>query len=158
MLVAAWIVLGGFVDLAPGSPAKAAGNKRIARVEGNLLRCTNVRREKHGLKRLRVGRALKRAARSHARNMARQGFFDHTDPAGRGPSERVALFKPREHFKAIGENIAAGQPSATAACRAWMDSSGHRANLLGPYNRIGLGFWPGGTYGRYYVQVFARAR
>lgn len=55
------------------------------------------------------------------------------------------------------ENIAAGQPSAASACRSWMDSPGHRANILGNYNRIGLGFWSGGTYGRYYVQVFARA-
>jgi uncharacterized protein YkwD len=89
--------------------------------------------------------------------MVRHHFFDHIDHRGRGPAERVALFNPKEHFSSIGENIAAGQPSAAAACRDWMDSPGHRANILAAYNRIGVGFWSGGTYGRYYVQVFARA-
>ena len=162
-LVAHWLMIGGFADLAPasdpGPSASAAGKKRLAaKVERRLLRCTNVRREKNGLKPLRVATALKRAARFHAKNMVRQGFFDHTDHRGRGPAERVALFKPKQRLLAIGENIAAGQGSARSACSSWMASSGHRQNILGNYNRIGLGFWSGGTSRRYYVQVFARAR
>lgn len=154
------LVSGGVVAIAPGSPtARAAGKKELAHtVERRLLRCTNVRRQKHGLKPLRIGTALKRAARFHAKNMVRHHFFDHIDHKGRGPAERVALFHPKERFSAIGENIAAGQPSAAAACRDWMDGAGHRANILGRYNRIGLGFWSGGDWGRYYVQVFARTR
>jgi uncharacterized protein YkwD len=141
----------------PGPAASSAGKRQLAaRVERRLRRCTNVRREKNGLRPLRVATALKRAARLHAKNMVRHGFFDHTDHRGRGPAERVALFKPKERLHSIGENIAGGQPSAAAACRSWMGSPGHRANILGRYSRIGLGFWSGGVYGRYYVQVFAK--
>ena len=119
--------------------------------------CTNLRRRKHGLRPLKLARALRHAARMHARNMVRHRFFGHTDYKGRTASDRVARFNPDIRIRAIGENLAFGQDSAAAACRAWMRSSGHRANILGRYNRIGLGFWPGGEWGRYYVQVFARA-
>jgi uncharacterized protein YkwD len=140
-----------------GPFAAAAGKRKLARkVERRLLRCTNVRREKHGLRRLRIATALRRAARLQAKSMARHGYFDHVDHRGRGPTERVALFKPRYKLHWIGENLAAGYPTAAAACRAWMRSGGHRANMLGRYTRIGLGFWRGGDWGRYYVQVFAR--
>jgi uncharacterized protein YkwD len=59
---------------------------------------------------------------------------------------------------AIGENIAGGQHSANAVCKAWMGSGEHRANMLGRYNRIGAGYWPGGYYRRYFAVDFARAR
>ena len=56
----------------------------------------------------------------------------------------------------IGENIAAGYPSAAAACEGWMHSAGHRANILGrDYTALGTGFARSSKYGRYYVQVFA---
>jgi len=160
-LIAAWIVLGGFVDLAPGKAHSAglAGKRaRAHRVERELRQCVNVRRHKHGLKRLRVAQALKRAARLHAKNMAHHGFFGHVDQKGRDPGDRISLFHPKLRFVAIGENIAGGQGGANAVCRAWMGSSGHRANILGHYNRIGAGFWPGGYYRRYFVVEFARAR
>jgi uncharacterized protein YkwD len=156
------VALGDSQPVAPaasdgGPVASAAGKRQLAaRVERRLFRCTNVRRRKNGLRPLRKATALKRAARFHAKNMARHGFFSHTDHRGRGPGDRVALFKPKERLHSIGENIAAGYPSAAAACRAWMGSGGHRANILGHYSRIGLGFWSGGTYGSYFVQVFAR--
>jgi uncharacterized protein YkwD len=94
----------------------------------------------------------------HAHNMARHHFFDHTDQAGREPWDRIALFHPKEHYVAIGENIAAGQRSARTACAAFMHSPEHRDNMLGSYNRVGAGFWHGGPYRRYYVLDFARAR
>jgi uncharacterized protein YkwD len=162
VLLAIWILAGGFVDLAPGAgapTATTAGKRKLAaRVERRLLRCTNDRRERNGLKPLRVARALKRAARFQAKNMARLGFFGHIDHRGRGPGERVALFKPRLRFTMVAENIAAGQRTAASACSAWMTSGVHRKSMLGHWNRIGVGFWKGGTYGRYYVQEFARVR
>ncbi|MGC1851240.1 MAG: CAP domain-containing protein, partial [Solirubrobacterales bacterium] len=104
---------------------------------------------------LRQSRALARAARLHADNMARFGFFDHTDPQGRGVGERVAIFDRAHRFVGLGENIAAGYRSAALTCREWMNSSGHRGNILSPtYTHLGVGFAGGGPYGRYYVQVF----
>ncbi len=89
--------------------------------------------------------------------MALHDFFAHTDPQGRGPAERVELFDGGHEYTYVGENIAAGYPSVSVACDAWMNSSGHRANILGEsYTEIGAGFSRGGEYGRYYVQVFAK--
>ena len=141
-----------------GGPVATTSWASVERVERKLRRCTNAHREANGLRPLWARRALNRAAHIHARNMARHHFFDHVDQKSRDTRDRVALFQPREKFVAIGENIAAGQRTARAACRAWMNSSGHRAVMLGPYNRIGGGFARGGPYRRYFVLVFARAR
>lgn len=146
----------GDEDRALAGIATSSGRKAI---EGGILGCANRNRRARGLDRLRANRALNRAARFHARNMARQRFFEHTDPQGRGAGDRVALFDRAGRFDYIGENIAAGYRSPLEACRDWMTSSGHRRNILTPrYNRIGVGFSRGGPYGRYYVQVFARVQ
>jgi uncharacterized protein YkwD len=121
-----------------------------------VLDCTNRERARRGLPELRSHRALRRAAQLHARNMLRYRFFSHDDPFGRSPSARVALFQRGSGFSSIGENIAAGYHTARAACRGWLDSPGHRANILNRrYTRIGIGFaGGGGGYGTYFVQNF----
>lgn len=85
--------------------------------------------------------------------MLREGFFDHTDPAGRGPSERVARVS-RRRWTAIGENIAAGFANPARTCGRWRRA--HLANMLKRgYTHIGAGYAHGSRgYGRYYVQVF----
>ena len=86
-----------------------------------------------------------------------QGFFDHEDPAGNGPADRVKRFAKRRYV-IVGENIAAGFDSTGATCRGWMNSPGHRANILRHelHAAIGAGYASGDSeYGRYYVQVFA---
>jgi len=147
-------------------PAQAASGRRAigskatgpVAIERAIRGCANRNRRAAGLPPLRASGVLGKAARLHARNMAVEGFFDHTDPRGRGPAERVAIFDRENAFTFIGENIAAGYPSAGVACRGWMNSSGHRANILGTqYTTIGAGFARGGPYGRYYVQVFGRS-
>ncbi len=99
---------------------------------------------------------LDRAARLHARRMLAQGFFDHQGPSGDGPVDRVKRFAKRRYV-IVGENIAAGYESTAAACKGWMNSSGHRANILrSSFTRVGGGFASGSRHlGRYYVQVFA---
>jgi uncharacterized protein YkwD len=121
--------------------------------ERRIVTCANHERSLRGIAPLDTSSALAKAARFHANNMARHGFFDHTDPWGRDPGDRVALFDSRSWL--IGENIAAGYRSVTAACRGWMASEGHRENILDPsYEYIGGGFAKGGEYDRYYVQEF----
>jgi len=85
--------------------------------------------------------------------MLQQGFFDHTDPQGRGPRERVARAS-RRHWVAVAENIAAGYSSPARTCARW--NRAHRANMLRRrYTHIGAGYARGPRgYGRYYVQVF----
>lgn len=155
--------LGSAAESLAGKPAEAATSAKqgpVLRAERRIRRCANVRRSKNGVRRVRTARKLNRAARLHARNMARHGFFDHTDHRGRSPYDRVGIFD-RGHriFSSVGENIAAGYGSVRAACRGWMKSGGHRANILERgWTHIGAGFARGGPYGRYYVQVFARKR
>lgn len=142
----------GAVGADPAAPVASH-----ARVESAIRDCANRNRRAVGLEPLQAGQVLSRAARLQARNMAREHFFDHTDRQGRGPQERVEIFDREHRYTLVGENIAAGYGSAAAACEGWMKSPGHRANILGQdYTAIGTGFFRGGDYGRYYVQVFAK--
>jgi uncharacterized protein YkwD len=148
-----FLLVGAAGALAAESAERSPGQ---AAPEHSIRACANRHRRAAGLEALLPSRALSKAARLHARNMARQHFFDHVDPQGRGPEDRVAIFDREQRYTPVGENIAAGYPSAAAACEGWMHSAGHRANILGrEYTALGTGFSRGGDYGRYYVQVFA---
>lgn len=158
----AGVVVALFVALCSGltsrgqeqATAATGGTPRVA-AERGIRGCANRERRDSGLAPLALSKPLARAARLHARNMARLGFFEHADPQGRGVGERVAIFDRARRFTYIGENIAAGQGSAGSACDSWMGSAGHRANILNPeFTHIGAGFASGGPYRRYYVQVF----
>jgi uncharacterized protein YkwD len=139
---------GASLSAGSSSPGRAAAERLIRE-------CANRNRRARGLGELGSSQPLSRAARLQAKNMARLGFFDHTDPQGRGVGERVAIFDRAHRFVYIGENIAAGYPSPAAACTGWMHSPGHKQNILNPtFTHIGGGFASGGPYGRYYVQVF----
>jgi uncharacterized protein YkwD len=134
--------------------ARLTERRSVSAVERSIRGCVHSQREWAGLPPLRADAALNQAARRHARNMARFGFFDHDDPWGRGPAERVALYTD-VFADFVGENIAAGDRTAAAACRSWMASPGHRENILyDEYTAVGAGFARGGLYGYYYVQDF----
>jgi uncharacterized protein YkwD len=140
-------------------PGKAKRAGVVATMERGIRLCANSRRRGAGLRPLNYGSGLSDAARRHAHSMARAGFFDHVDPSGRGPADRVAALVGGAAFSMIGENIAAGQPGARSTCRSWMQSEGHRANILNPaFTNIGGGFAMGGPYSRYYVMVLGSHR
>ncbi|MCA9606449.1 MAG: CAP domain-containing protein [Myxococcales bacterium] len=81
---------------------------------------------------------LRLAARLHSTNMGENGFFDHTDPEGRGPGERVAEVGFRGSY--VGENIARGQATPEEVVDAWMHSEGHCRNIMNPrYHFLGVG-------------------
>jgi uncharacterized protein YkwD len=137
---------------------RAQAGDATVKAERLIRRCANRQRAKRGIPVLRPDSSLGRAARAHARAMLRQGFFDHTDPAGKGPTERVARVSARR-WATVGENIAAGFANADLTCARWKRA--HRANMLKrSYTHIGAGYAQGPRgYGRYYVQVFGtRAR
>ena len=142
-----------------GSLAWAAVASEVTKsssVAESIRDCANRERRERGMSTLKHDSALDAAARLHARRMLALGFFDHEDPAGNGPADRVKRFAKRRYV-IVGENIAAGFDSTGATCRGWMKSPGHRANILrSSFTRIGAGYASGeGHYGRYYVQVFA---
>lgn len=93
-----------------------------------VLSAINAVRADAGCKPLRLDARLTAAARSHARAMAEQNFFGH---AGRDGSRLTARIKRQGYsFRTAAENIAAGQKSAGQVVQSWLDSSGHRRNIL----------------------------
>lgn len=133
------------------APTTGAGSAQ--RVERALLYCANRERRARGISPLAIHPALGAAAHAHARAMLRRHFFDHRDPSGRDPVDRVAAVDPT-FGDFVGENIYLGPRSAGEACRGWMRSVGHRRNILDPeYTVIGAGY-ARGRGGTYYVQVF----
>jgi uncharacterized protein YkwD len=107
-------------------------------VEARVIERTNSQRIRHGLRPLRVDRRLLFSARRHAAWMTNARSMTHTSAA-------------------VAENIAMGQNSSAEVINAWMNSSGHRANILNPsYTRIGVAAYttPGGTI--YWCQQFLR--
>ncbi|MFI9205953.1 CAP domain-containing protein [Streptomyces sp. NPDC053048] len=116
-----------------------------------VLSLVNAERAKAGCRPLRASSKLNRLAQSMSDDMARRGFFDHTDPDGRSPWDRAA----RRGIKNLGgENIARGHPDAHTVMEAWMRSSGHRANILNcDYRSIGVGVHHGGN-GPWWTQDF----
>jgi len=105
-----------------------------------VTRLTNVERAKAGCGTLRIDARLTTAARLHSQDMVDRGYFSHTSPEGEGPGDRAeAAGYPRWS----GENIAAGYATPAAVVRGWMNSDGHRANILNCSSKAtGVGYDP----------------
>ncbi|MEV5510967.1 CAP domain-containing protein [Streptomyces orinoci] len=117
-----------------------------ATVTGQILSLVNAERAKAGCRPLRADHRLTSLAQSFSNDMARRGFFDHTDPDGRSPWDRAARHGVRNLG---GENIARGHPDAHTVMEAWMRSAGHRQNILNcEYRTLGVGVrkGPGGPW------------
>lgn len=109
---------------------------------------TNNERRVHGLPPLTLEPLRSQAAQDHADDMATRGFFSHTNPDGDTAFDRLANHGVSYQYAA--ENIAVGQSSAQQVVLAWMNSSGHRANILNVrYTKLGVGRSNG-----HWVQVF----
>jgi len=128
-----------------------------SRYDGELLQLTNQQRSSNGVPALRLSAQLGRAAQNHAEDMANQNFFSHTGSNGSRMSDRVN--QVGYSWQAVAENIYMGtNASPNGAINGWMNSTGHRRNMLNSnYIEIGFGV---ATRGRnvYYVQVFGRPR
>jgi uncharacterized protein YkwD len=120
---------------------------------GQVLGLVNAERAKAGCNAVRSNSALTRAAQGHSADMAAHDYFSHTSKDGRTFSQRIRA--AGYSGGTIGENIAAGQSSASAVMRSWMGSSGHRANILNcRFTALGVGYARGGGYGYYWTQDF----
>lgn len=107
--------------------------------ETEVVRLTNAERAKNGCGALSIDSSLTTSAGKHASDMVARHFFDHTNPDGKDPFERMA--DAGFHGSAMAENIAMGYDSPQAAVTGWMNSEGHRTNILNcGYNRIGVGY------------------
>jgi uncharacterized protein YkwD len=101
---------------------------------------------------LRVDDRLVAAAQGHSADMAARNYFSHTSPEGLGPGDRTAA---QGYPQWSGENIAVGYPTAADVVAGWMDSEGHRANILNCDSvAIGVGAVDSAGNGIYWTQVF----
>ncbi|MBN0043822.1 TerD family protein [Streptomyces actuosus] len=125
----------------------------LARTEAEVADLTNRERSRAGLRPLSADPRLAAAARAHSADMAARAYHAHTSPDGTRPRDRAAAAGSTRGT--IGENIACGQRSPAEVVAGWMDSPGHRANILRPaFTHIGVGFAGGGPSGTYWTQLF----
>ncbi len=127
----------------------------IARLEQALHEAVNEVRRSEGLAPLQLQADLSRLARDYSRRMQEEDFFDHTDPQGRDAADR--LLAAGFDYRHAGENIAYNynipDPIETAL-QSWLDSPGHRANILNPkFTQTGIGIWRAGAH-FYFTQLF----
>lgn len=120
-----------------------------------VLILTNNERSKNGLNPLQWDDSLAALAKTHCEDMINRNFFSHNNPDGETPFDRMK--KAGISYWAAGENIAAGQYSPEAVVESWMNSEGHRKNILNPdFKCLGVSVIKGGEYGIYWAQEFAR--
>lgn len=137
----------------PGETVKVPLITATKKIEQEAVRLTNVERQKQGLAPLTLNWELARVARYKARDMRDNHYFSHTSPTYGSPFTMIKNFGIQ--YRSAAENIAAGQQTAQAVMNAWMNSSGHRANILNAgYTQIGVGYAQGGSYGAYWSQMF----
>ena len=118
--------------------------------EKEVVRLVNEIRAQNGLKELTYDWELSRVARFKSQDMHDNSYFSHTSPIYGSPFQMIRNFDIT--YRSAGENIAKGQATPQAVVNAWMNSSGHRANILNSaYTHIGVGFV---SDGRYWTQMF----
>lgn len=120
--------------------------------EEEVLKLINEQRKKNGLSDLKVDNEVQRVARIKAQDMVDKNYFSHTSPTYGSPFDMLKSFKVT--YKTAGENIA-GNSTNAGAVNAWMNSPGHKANILNSsFNYTGIGVVSSSTYGKVYVQMF----
>lgn len=120
--------------------------------EKEVFDLINKQRIQNGLSPLKENSELQRVARIKAQDMVNNNYFSHTSPTYGLPFDMMKSFKIS--YNTAGENIA-GNSSNSDAVTAWMNSPGHRANILNSsFNQTGIGVVKGSKYGKIYVQMF----
>lgn len=121
-------------------------------VEEQVVSLVNKERAKAGLAPLTIDWELSRVAKYKSQDMHDKKYFSHTSPTYGSPFDMMKKFGIS--YKSAGENIAKGQRTATQVMDAWMNSSGHRANIMdAKFTHIGVGFVEDGYY---WTQMFIK--
>lgn len=135
-----------------GSGSSTTTTTNLTADELEVFNLINAQRTKNGLSALKIDSELQNVARIKAQDMVDNNYFSHTSPIYGSPFDMLKSFKVS--YKTAGENIA-GNSSNLAAVNAWMNSSGHKANILNSgFNYTGIGVVTGSKYGKIYVQMF----
>jgi uncharacterized protein YkwD len=144
-----------------GSSASGSGSASGSTVSTNtgytsqVLALTNSQRAKAGCKALSVSSKLTKAAQSHSADMAAKNYFSHDSQDGRSPFDRMK--DAGYSFSAAAENIAMGQQTPADVMTAWMNSPGHKANILNcTYTQLGVGYAVSKSGSPYWTQDFGK--
>lgn len=122
----------------------------VSSYELEVIRLVNEIRQQNGLRPLAANWELSRVARYKSQDMRDNGYFSHNSPTYGTPFQMLSAFGLS--YRTAGENIAKGYASPQAVVNGWMNSSGHRANILNAsYTQIGVGYVSGGNY---WTQLF----
>lgn len=134
----------------------SGADQQVASLEEQVLAVTNAERAAAGCGALDMDDRLRSAARGHSQDMAARDYFSHTTPEGASPSDRA---RAAGWPGGAGENIAMGYRSPEAVMDGWMNSDGHRANLLNcRYTDIGVGVASDDRGRLYWTQKFGTQR
>jgi uncharacterized protein YkwD len=128
---------------------ESAGAIPTKKAQRTVVRATlcklNAERERHGLKPLKLNKRLSTAARRHSRDMVRRDYFAHDSPGGATFVDRIrrsGYLRGARNWT-VGENLAWGmrkRSTPRAITKTWMNSAGHRANILNPsFREVGIG-------------------
>lgn len=138
-----------------GGSSSNSGSQTSSNMNANekeVFELINKQRTNNGLKALNVDGELQRVARIKAQDMVDNNYFSHNSPTYGSPFQMLNSFKIP--YKVAAENIA-GNSTNTGAVNSWMNSSGHKANILNSnYNYTGIGVVNSKKYGRVFVQLF----
>lgn len=127
----------------------------ITSIEKKVVTLVNIERKKQGLSPLKENWELSRVARYKSRDMMNKKYFSHTSPTYGSPFNMMKTFGIS--YTAAGENIAKGQPTPESVMDSWMNSSGHRANILSnSFTHIGVGLETDSNGTKYWTQMFIR--
>lgn len=122
----------------------------VTSYETEVIRLVNEIRRENGLNPLTANWELSRVARYKSQDMADNRYFSHTSPTYGSPFQMIKAFGLS--YRTAGENIAMGYSTPQAVVDGWMNSSGHRANILNAsYTQIGVGYV---AQGHYWTQMF----
>ena len=136
----------------PEAPAPEAPSGAAAQV----VSLVNAERAKAGCGPVRANSKLDTAATKHSADMDARDYFDHTSPDGTDPGDRITAAGYR--WSTYGENIARGQQTPAAVMDSWMNSSGHRANILNcDFKELGVGIHRA-SGGPWWTQAFGTSR
>jgi uncharacterized YkwD family protein len=136
----------------PAKPTTPPTQTGLSKDEQLLLDLINQERGKAGIAALKADPELMEVARLKAKDMVENNYFSHQSPTYGSPFDMMRQFGIT--FKTAGENIA-GNSTEAGAVKAWMNSEGHRKNILnGNFNYTGIGIYQSPKYGKIFVQMF----
>ena len=130
------------VDLARQTNKPATGSSKATSKIEDILALVNQRRAAAGLGSVIECSALNQSAQAHSQDMYARGFFSHTNPDGNAPTDRIRLtgYLNSTTSWSTGENIAKGYVDVASVMAGWMNSPGHRANILNSsFTHLGVG-------------------